>query len=87
MSVWLSDDDGESWKYKKLIDDPSHHLTYPDADFYDGKIYITYDRGRRFENEIHLLVTTEEEIMNPDIDILKSGMVSKPHNPGIGNNI
>lgn len=87
MSVWLSDDDGESWKYKKLIDDPSHHLTYPDADFYDGKIYIVYDRGRRFENEIHLLITTEEEIMNPDIDVLKSGMVSKPHNQGIGNNI
>ncbi len=87
MSIWLSDDDGESWKYKKLVDDPTHHLTYPDADFYDGKIYVVYDRGRRFENEIHLLVTTEEEIMNSDIDVLKSGMVSKPHNPGIGDNI
>ena len=87
MSVWLSEDDGESWKYKKLIDDPTHHLTYPDADFYNGKIYIVYDRGRRFENEIHLLVTTEEEIMNPDFNILKSGIVSKPKNPGIGDNI
>ncbi len=87
MSVWLSDDDGETWKYKKLIDNPTHHLTYPDADFHDGKIYIVYDRGRRFENEIHLLVTTEEEIMDPNVDILKSGIVSKPLTPGIGDNI
>lgn len=84
LSVWLSDDDGESWKYKKLVDDPTHHLTYPDADFHDGKIYLVYDRGRRFENEIHLLVFTEDDVINPEIPILKSGMVSKPHNPGIG---
>ena len=79
MSVWLSDDDGETWKYKKLIDDPSHHLTYPDADFYDGKIYITYDRGRRFENEIHLLTVTEEEIMRESDAPLISKIVSKPN--------
>lgn len=78
MSIWLSDDDGESWKYKKLIDDPSHHLTYPDADFRDGKIYVTYDRGRRFENEIHLLVVTEDEIMSEGDAPLKSTIVSKP---------
>ena len=87
MSVWLSDDDGESWKYKKLVDDPTHHLTYPDVDFYDGKIYLVYDRGRRFENEIHLLVFTEEELMDPNARVLKSGFVSKPHNFGVGDNI
>ena len=84
MSIWLSEDDGESWKYKKLVDDPEHHLTYPDADFHDGKIYLVYDRGRRFENEIHLLVFTEEDMMRLDTDILISGMISKPKNPGIG---
>lgn len=84
MSIWLSDDDGETWKYKKLVDDPTHHLTYPDADFYDGKIYLVYDRGRRFENEIHLLVFTEDDVMNAETDILKSRIVSKPVQPGIG---
>jgi 2-keto-3-deoxy-galactonokinase len=84
LSIWLSDDDGESWKYKKLVDNPAHHLTYPDADFYDGKIYLVYDRGRRFENEIHLLVFTEEDVMDPSTDILISETVSKPKNPGIG---
>lgn len=84
MSIWLSEDDGETWKYKKLVDDPTHHLTYPDADFHDGKIYLVYDRGRRFENEIHLLVFTEEDVINTDTDILSSKIVSKPKNPGIG---
>ena len=84
MSIWLSDDDGDSWKYKKLVDDPTHHLTYPDADFYDGKIYLVYDRGRRFENEIHLLVFTEEDVMDSSTDVLISKTVSKPENPGIG---
>ena len=84
MSIWLSDDDGETWKYKKLVDDPTHHLTYPDADFHDGKIYLVYDRGRRFENEIHLLVFTEDDVMNGETDILKSIIISKPEQPGIG---
>ena len=84
MSVWLSEDDGASWKYKKLVDDPTHHLTYPDADFYGGRIYLVYDRGRRFENEIHLLSFTEEDVMDPSTEILKSRIISKPKNPGIG---
>ena len=43
MTVYLSEDDGESWKYKKLIDSRPN-ISYPDVDFYDGTIYLTYDR-------------------------------------------
>lgn len=70
MSVWLSEDDGESWKYKKIIGNPDYITSYPDVDFYDGKIYLTYDRGRTAEKEIYLSVFTEEDVINPDVEIV-----------------
>ena len=72
----FSDDDGETWKYKKLID-RREEISYPDIDFYNGKIYLTYDRERVGAKEILLLKFTEEDIMNPDykFDIK---IVSKP---------
>ena len=45
MTVYLSEDDGMSWKYKKCID-ARRGLSYPDVDFHDGRIYLTYDRER-----------------------------------------
>ena len=38
ISYILSDDDGETWKYSRLLD--TRWTTYPDVDFYDGKIYL-----------------------------------------------
>ena len=77
MSVWLSEDDGESFAYKKPVDDPDFFTSYPDVDFFDNKIYLTYDRERTGAKEIRLLAFTEDDIISPDTE-LHSQIVSKP---------
>ncbi len=77
MSVWLSDDDGESFVYRKTVDDPDHFTSYPDVAFFDDKIYLTFDRERTGEKEIRLLTFTEEDVISPDTE-LRSKIVSKP---------
>lgn len=75
MTVYLSDDDGKSWKYKKCIDDRLG-LSYPDVDFYGDKIYITYDRGREFARQILFAAFTEQDIIDGnDIEI---SIISEP---------
>lgn len=75
MSIWLSDDDGESWPHRVCIDERSA-ISYPDIDFYDGKIYMTYDRERTGAKEIFFSVFTEDDIINGrPIDVK---IVSKP---------
>lgn len=76
MTVYLSEDDGETWKYKKCIDFRGG-TSYPDADFYDGRIYMTYDCCRVSEREILFLSFTEEDIKNPDC-VLTPQIISKP---------
>ena len=76
MTVKLSEDDGKTWKYSLCIDD-RNDLSYPDLDFYDGRIYLVYDRGRRVDNEILFTSFTEEDVINgvkPEIKVL-----SKPN--------
>lgn len=65
MTVYLSKDDGKTWKYKKCIDSRLG-TSYPDVDFYDGRIYMVYDYGRGGANEILLLSFTEADIMDKD---------------------
>ena len=77
MSVWLSDDDGETFAYKKLVDDPSYFTSYPDVDFFDNKIYLTHDRERTGAKEIRLLAFTEDDVISPTAE-LHSKIVSKP---------
>ena len=77
MSVWLSDDDGTTFPYRKTVDDPSYLLSYPDVDYYGDKIYLTYDRERTGAKEIRLLTFTEEDVISPDT-VLRSAIVSKP---------
>ena len=77
MSVWLSDDDGETFAYKKVVDNPDYQTSYPDVDFFDGKIYLTFDRERTGAKEIRLLVFTEDDIISPDTT-LHSVIISKP---------
>lgn len=77
MSVWLSDDDGETFAYKKVVDNPDYQTSYPDVDFFDGKIYLTFDRERTGAKEIRLLVFTEDDIISPDAT-LHSVIISKP---------
>ena len=76
MTVKLSDDDGKTWAYSVCIDD-RNELSYPDADFYGGRIYLTYDRERRGAKEILFTSFTEEDVINgvkPEIKVL-----SKPN--------
>lgn len=75
MTIYLSEDDGVTWKYKKCID--TRHTTYPDADFHNGKIFLVYDRGRVDTREIHFLSFTEEDIKNPEC-VLTTQIISKP---------
>ena len=76
MTVYLSEDDGLTWKYKKLID-PRRGGSYPDADFCGGRVYLTYDRERTGAKEILLLSFTEDDIIDPDVK-LEPIVVSKP---------
>lgn len=76
MTVYLSEDDGVTWKYKRCID-PRTDLSYPDVDFYDGRIYLTYDRERMGAKEILFTSFTEEDVMNEDYEF-DIKIVSKP---------
>ena len=57
------------WKYKKCIDTRSA-ISYPDVDFQNGIIYLTYDREREGAKEILFAKFTEEHIIaDKDIEI------------------
>lgn len=76
MAVYLSDDDGKTFPYKRIID-RRVWISYPDADFCDGKIYITYDADRNRLREILLLECTEEDIMDETRPLIPR-IISKP---------
>lgn len=76
MTVYLSDDDGKTFKYKKTVDD-RRGVSYPDVAFDGDKIYLTYDRGRTGAKEILLLTFTEQDIISDDVT-LTPAIVSKP---------
>ncbi len=78
MTVYLSEDDGRTFKYKRRVGDETHLTSYPDLDFYGGKIYLTYDHERMGAKEILLSVFTEEDIMSENKDPLSARIVSKP---------
>ena len=75
MTVQLSEDDGKTWKYKKCIDERDA-VSYPDADYRDGKIYLVYDRGRTSTKEILFTSFTEEDIINGNN--VEINVISKP---------
>ena len=61
MTVWLSEDDGETWPYSLQLD-PTQS-SYPD--FFqgeDGTIYLVHDRDRYGEGGIRLHIFTEEDV-------------------------
>lgn len=74
MTIYLSEDDGVTFKYKKCIYE--EFSSYPDVDFYDGKIYVVFDHERTGAKEILFSVFTEEDIINDnDIEVK---IISKP---------
>lgn len=78
MTVYLSEDDGATFKYKRLVGDGEHLTSYPDVDFFDGKIFLTFDHERTGEKEILLSVFTEEDIMKGTDAPIPTRIVSKP---------
>lgn len=76
MAIYLSEDDGATWRYKRVID-TREQLSYPDCDFFGDRIYLTYDRERTGAKEILFLDFCEEDIMNPD-HAFEIRVVSKP---------
>ena len=62
MTAFLSTDDGKTWPYHVVLD-ARNGTSYPDADFFGGKIYVVHDCGRTNEREILLSVFTEEDII------------------------
>ncbi|MBQ8552148.1 MAG: exo-alpha-sialidase [Clostridia bacterium] len=80
LTVFLSEDDGVTWKYRLLLDE-RNEVSYPDAQEHNGFIYIVYDRERgdvkRTLDEVYgdareilMAKVTEEDII-----------VGKPVNP------
>ena len=65
MTVYLSEDDGKTWKYKRCID-TYPNISYPDVDFYNGIIYLVYDKNRIPNGKIMFTSFTEDDIKNPD---------------------
>lgn len=63
MTVYLSEDDGKTWKYKRLLD-ARDGISYPDADEHNGVIYLTYDWGRTHHGEILFCRFTEQDIID-----------------------
>ncbi|MBQ9501282.1 MAG: exo-alpha-sialidase [Lentisphaeria bacterium] len=67
----LSEDDGETWKYRLPLDPgsfPLRSVSYPDAvETPDGRILVIYDSGRRTFKEIRMAQITEEDIMAGNI--------------------
>jgi hypothetical protein len=81
MTAYLSDDDGNSWKWSLLLDDDIH-VSYPDAAISpEGVIYLLHDHCRFHGKEIYISRLTEEDIkaggcVTPGSCIKK--IVSKP---------
>ena len=67
MTIYLSEDDGHTWKYKRCID-TSSNVSYPDVDFFEGRIYLIYDRERLPKGEILFTSFTEDDIKNSDYE-------------------
>lgn len=76
MAAYLSEDDGVTWKYKRVLD-PRMHISYPDVDFYDGKIYLVHDHDRVNDREILFYTFTEDELMDEN-SIIEPIIICKP---------
>ena len=75
LTVFLSDDDGETFPYGAVVD-TREQISYPDADFHGGKIYLTYDRERTGAKEILFLSFTEDDVISGRLPT--PSVVSKP---------
>ena len=76
LTVSLSADDGKTWLCRRLLDDRVG-VSYPDADFYDGRIYLVWDFERTGAQEILFTSFTEEELLDESF-VFPVSLISKP---------
>lgn len=81
LTAMLSEDEGDTWKYKLLLDERSN-VSYPDAvEADDGYIYITYDRERgSYLQSLDEIYASAREILIAKItekDIIEGKLVDK----------
>ena len=63
LTAMISEDEGQTWKGKLLIDGRDD-VSYPDGvEDDDGNIYVVYDYKRGSEREILMTIFTEEDVM------------------------
>ena len=75
MTVYLSSESDDELIHRVLID-PREHVSYPDADFFDGRIYLVYDRERTGAMEILFLSFTEQDVIDGTLPAPR--IISKP---------
>ena len=63
LTVSLSEDDGKTWLCRRLLDDRLT-VSYPDADYRDGRICLVWDFERMGAKEILFTSFTEEELLD-----------------------
>jgi hypothetical protein len=62
LTAYLSEDGGETWTYKLLLDD--RYVSYPDTIITStGEIYVIYDRDRTSNMEVWMTVFTVDDII------------------------
>jgi len=67
LTAFLSEDGGETWKGKLLLDERIN-VSYPDVQENKGYIYVVYDRERRSDGEILLAKFTEQDIIDGKVN-------------------
>lgn len=71
LRIFLSDDEGVSWKYSMLLD-PRYGVSYPDlTQDSKGNIYIVYDYDRFKEMKINVLSFKESDILSNRVEAIK----------------
>ena len=81
LTAFLSDDDGETWPHRILLDELDY-VSYPDAvEGNDGTIYISYDRARgAFHNTLAKAENSAREVLMARLreeDIIAGEIVSE----------
>lgn len=81
LYAMLSEDDGESFPYRLLLDE-RRDISYPDAkELTDGRIYICYDRDRGgYKETLEEALACEREVLTACVteeDILAGKLVSE----------
>ena len=76
LTVSLSEDDGKTWLCRRLLDDRVG-VSYPDADFYAGRIYLVWDFERIGAKEILFTAFTEEDLLDEAFRF-EISVISKP---------